>query len=134
MHNYCQRKRQLLFYRGHTQNSSHSLPNNEHRDKYVEKEVFQNVRLCPRKLSNEELLLLDKVEVGHDKLPIEAYFRLLLPALFPKLNRIIYMDVDILVNQSLAELWDQDLDGKFIGAVLELEQKSKKNYEQSNYT
>ena len=72
-----------------------------------------------------------KIDVSsfHDeKLPItlthvtkEAYYRFLLPDVLPKEDRrTIYMDVDVLcVRRGIRELWETDLCGNPIGAVLD---------------
>lgn len=49
---------------------------------------------------------------------ISSYARLFIAEMVPEsVNRIIYMDCDMIVCQSLKELWDTDLNGKIIGAV-----------------
>ena len=51
----------------------------------------------------------------------EAYYRLLLPDVLPKEDsRTIYMDVDVLcVRGGIRELWETDLRGNPVGAVLD---------------
>lgn len=47
-----------------------------------------------------------------------VYYRLLFPSLLPAyLKKIIYLDVDIIVNNSLAELYDLDIHDKPLAAV-----------------
>ncbi|KAG1346568.1 putative galacturonosyltransferase 15 [Cocos nucifera] len=45
------------------------------------------------------------------------YLRIHLPELFPKLERVIFLDDDVLVQQDLAPLWDLNLNGNVLGAV-----------------
>jgi lipopolysaccharide biosynthesis glycosyltransferase len=45
------------------------------------------------------------------------WHRLLAPELLPDLSRVIYLDSDLLVLDSLRELWESDLRGNHIGAV-----------------
>lgn len=45
------------------------------------------------------------------------YYRLWLAALFPEYDRMIYLDVDVLLNVDIAELYHTDLSGCLIGAV-----------------
>lgn len=47
----------------------------------------------------------------------EAWFRVKLPDVCPDLDRILYLDCDTLVAGDLNELWETDLEGKFLGAV-----------------
>ncbi len=46
-----------------------------------------------------------------------TYLRLELPGLLPKVDRILYTDVDILFRGSLEELWQTPMEGKFLAAV-----------------
>jgi lipopolysaccharide biosynthesis glycosyltransferase len=47
-----------------------------------------------------------------------AYYRLFIPDVLPAhLRRALYLDVDILVTQDIAGLWDTDLEGKPLAAV-----------------
>ncbi|KAG5403839.1 hypothetical protein IGI04_009958 [Brassica rapa subsp. trilocularis] len=40
-----------------------------------------------------------------------------LPELFPSLNKVVFLDDDIVIQTDLLPLWDIDMDGKFNGAV-----------------
>lgn len=40
------------------------------------------------------------------------YYRLKIPSLFPQLDRILYLDADIIVTDSLSELYNIDMNGK----------------------
>lgn len=46
-----------------------------------------------------------------------TYLRLELPRLLPEVDRILYTDVDVLFRESLSELWQTSLEGKFLAAV-----------------
>ncbi|KAJ0971449.1 hypothetical protein J5N97_019408 [Dioscorea zingiberensis] len=46
------------------------------------------------------------------------YLRIHLPELFPKLNKVIFLDDDVVVQQDLTALWDLDLKGHVNGAVI----------------
>ena len=49
-----------------------------------------------------------------------ASLRLLLPELLPELDRILYLDCDIIVRQDLARLWrETDLGDNYLGVVFE---------------
>ncbi len=48
----------------------------------------------------------------------ELYYRLLAPYILPpELDRILYMDADIIVNGSLSEFYGQDFDGAYAAVV-----------------
>ncbi|MCM1387192.1 MAG: glycosyltransferase family 8 protein [Bacillus sp. (in: Bacteria)] len=83
-------------------------------------------RLAEKYGQNIYYLEVDK-EVFGDKLPrndkwtVEIYYRLALPELLPNdIDRILYLDVDIIVLGSLKELYDMDLQGKTIGACKDM--------------
>jgi lipopolysaccharide biosynthesis glycosyltransferase len=46
-----------------------------------------------------------------------AWYRVLSPDLFPQLERVLYLDADIIVCDDLAPLWNIDLEGRLFGAV-----------------
>jgi lipopolysaccharide biosynthesis glycosyltransferase len=48
-----------------------------------------------------------------------TFLRICLHDLFPDLSRIIYLDADILVRHDITRLWEIDLEGKPLGAVVE---------------
>lgn len=52
-----------------------------------------------------------------DRIPVTMWHRILLPALLPELDRILYLDVDVLVADSIAPLFDLDLSDSYVGAV-----------------
>lgn len=46
-----------------------------------------------------------------------TYLRLALPGLLPEVDRILYMDADVLVRESLAPIWKTPMEGKALAAV-----------------
>lgn len=49
-----------------------------------------------------------------------TYYRLYIPDLLPQdIDKVIYMDCDIIVRHPLEQLWNTDLEGCAVGAVLE---------------
>lgn len=49
-----------------------------------------------------------------DHLSIATYNRLLIPELIPEENRVIYLDCDIIVRKSLAELYNKDFENNLV--------------------
>ncbi|XP_059664807.1 probable galacturonosyltransferase 12 [Cornus florida] len=45
------------------------------------------------------------------------HIRIYLPELFPSLNKVVFLDDDIVVQTDLSPLWDVDMNGKVNGAV-----------------
>jgi lipopolysaccharide biosynthesis glycosyltransferase len=52
-----------------------------------------------------------------DRIPAVMWYRVFLPQLLPMLDRVLYLDCDTLVVDDLSELWDLDLEGRYLGAV-----------------
>jgi lipopolysaccharide biosynthesis glycosyltransferase len=50
-------------------------------------------------------------------LPASHWYRIFLPELLPDLDRVLYLDGDIIVLDSLGPLWETPFDGNYLGAV-----------------
>lgn len=46
------------------------------------------------------------------------HLRIYIPELFPDLNKIVFLDDDVVVQHDLSSLWELDLHGKVVGAVV----------------
>lgn len=53
----------------------------------------------------------------HPRLPPEAAYPLLLPELLPDLDRVLFLDADVLVRADVTPLWETDLGGCAVAAV-----------------
>lgn len=49
---------------------------------------------------------------------IACYLRLLSPSLLPNLNKVLYLDCDLVVNGSLKELWNLDISNYSMAAFI----------------
>ena len=55
---------------------------------------------------------------GQQKLPLAAYFRLCLTEFLPThINKVLYLDGDIIIRSSLKELWETNIDGFALAGV-----------------
>lgn len=54
-----------------------------------------------------------------DHISVATYFRLKLPSLLSDYEKVVYLDVDILINKDISPMWDIDLNSHAIGAVQE---------------
>ncbi len=52
-----------------------------------------------------------------DFLPASHWYRIFLPRLLPGLDRVLYLDVDIIAVDSIAPLWATDLGDSYLAAV-----------------
>ena len=48
-----------------------------------------------------------------------SMMRTALPFLLPELDRILYLDIDTIVNMDIADIWEVPLDGQYFAAVRE---------------
>jgi lipopolysaccharide biosynthesis glycosyltransferase len=51
------------------------------------------------------------------RIPATMWYRIFLPELLPDVDRALYLDIDTLAVDSLAPLWELDLDGRYLAAV-----------------
>ncbi len=51
---------------------------------------------------------------------VETYYKLFIPKTLKHLDKVLYLDVDVLVLGDLSELWQTDLDDHYAGVVLDL--------------
>lgn len=63
------------------------------------------------------LAQVDVAGLGTEQFPLELYFRVLAPHMLRCYERLITIDVDMLVKRDLAELFQTDLGGACVGAV-----------------
>lgn len=78
--------------------------------------ILDHITLVSHPVSKTYLQIIESLNLKQSRLPIGTYFRLLLPLVLSDLPRVIYLDTDLLVNQSLWELWQTDLQGYPIAA------------------
>ena len=63
----------------------------------------------------------------HSYLTIPAYYRLKLPSLLPNIDKIIYLDCDTVVNTSLSQLFNANIDNFAIGAIRDINRRMLKS-------
>lgn len=80
---------------------------------------FYNVeQLCATELK-EMIELIPQAKTS--RLSVAALYRLLIPKILPSdIEKVIYLDSDIIVNLDISELWSLDLGDKIFAAVPEL--------------
>ncbi len=69
----------------------------------------------------------------HEYITLPAYYRLMLQKLLPNVKKIIYLDCDIVVNTSLKNLFETDLEDNIIAGVLDARVKHKKKWKNTKY-
>lgn len=74
------------------------------------------------KILNQDLSFYDiSIEKEYAKMQNGTLYRLFLPKVCSHLDRVIYLDADILVVGDLRAMWEVDLGGNLLGAVLDSE-------------
>ncbi len=90
--------------------------------------ALKAIRPCTFKFIVPELDNFQELK-AHKYISHAALFTLQLPNLLPDVNRLIYVDCDLVVVTSLRELWETDIGDAIIGAVADynsdLEEKQK---------
>ncbi len=86
----------------------------------VEKLCIQYNRAKPQWLNAKDIIKELGANISTDRGSISQYTRLFISSMLPSnLERVLYLDCDIIINQSLTDLWNLDLQGKIIGALLD---------------
>ena len=85
-------------------------------DKSIEKfNALESSNVKIRFLKMDENLFKD-LTLSH-WVTVQAWFRIALPDMCKDLNKILYLDCDTLILGDLTELFETDLDGKFLAGV-----------------
>lgn len=88
-------------------------PENHQRLDLIAQKYGRQIHYIPFGPHKEKLSLNNKWE-----LPISAYARLFVAEMVPEtLDRILYLDCDTVICDSLRDLWETDMQGKTIAAV-----------------
>lgn len=61
--------------------------------------------------------IFDDVKDRLHRFTVGTMFRLMLPEMLPNLNKIIYLDADLLVNTDIKDLWNIDISNYFVAGV-----------------
>ena len=77
---------------------------------------FPNAHFNRINIELEELHFFENKSTK-DYIKVETFLRILLPDLLPNLNKVIYLDTDVIINKDLKELWNFDLGTNIIGMV-----------------
>lgn len=85
----------------------------------------QKIISLKKDFNNFNVEFLDMKNSGLERFPnirhysLNTFSRYFIPEMKPDLDKILYLDVDIIVKSDIAELYNQDLENYPVGAVLE---------------
>ena len=69
-----------------------------------------------------------------DHISIAAYYRLLVPILLPKsMDKILYLDCDMIINKSLEDLYNVEINNYALGVVLDEDFQNQDKYDRLQY-
>ncbi len=88
---------------------------NRHNLMQLEK-LRHNTHIDLLKVDRSKFISLPVVRKNH---VIETYFRLRLPTMLPKIDKLIYLDADVIVMGNIKKLWDQEMGDNILLAVEE---------------
>ncbi|KAJ6823724.1 putative galacturonosyltransferase 13 [Iris pallida] len=87
--------------------SHHGVRNHYHGDHIRGANVTDNPRVFASRLQSRSPKYISLLN----------HLRIYLPELFPKLNKVVFLDDDVVIQRDLSPLWDINLYGKVNGAV-----------------
>lgn len=64
---------------------------------------------------------------AHAHISVETFYRFLIQSVMPDYDKVLYLDGDIVIQGDVAELYDTDVRGKMLGAVLDVDFASQIN-------
>ncbi|KAJ6815458.1 putative galacturonosyltransferase 13 [Iris pallida] len=85
----------------------HGVRNHYHGNHVIGTNVTDNPRVFASKLQARSPKYISLLN----------HLRIYLPELFPNLNKVVFLDDDVVIQRDLSPLWDIDLEGKVNGAV-----------------
>lgn len=89
----------------------------------VSQEMQKRFRSCSANNATVEIITLDKFDVFNDMSQLTehvsktALYKFMLPKIFNQLNKILYLDGDVIVEKDLTELYETDIHNYYVGAV-----------------
>ena len=84
------------------------------------RDTFNNLKIILKKIPSYITKNIKNISGTYTGLPVSAYYRLFLPDLLPHLNRVLYMDIDMLVSKKLDELYYTNFEGNYLVGVIDL--------------
>lgn len=95
-------------------------------DNGISEKNKERLEVISKKFSNSKIVWIEAINIEEildmtvkvDRKSLSQYARIFMSRVLPKdLKRALYLDCDIIVNSSLNELWNMDLNNKTIGAL-----------------
>lgn len=84
------------------------------------------VDIILRKVPKYLFQMQQPISLEKTSLPIDTYLKVLLPEVLTEIDRVIYLDTDTLANENLKGLWNQQLNGCFLAASIDIKLEGNK--------
>lgn len=81
--------------------------------------TLTNLNITMKKMPRYIIDKIKMITATFTGLPVSAYYRLFLPELFPDLERVLYMDIDVAVLKNLDDFYYTDFEGNSLVAVMD---------------
>lgn len=95
----------------------------ENKDKILSLKSIKECSICFIKI--DETLFKTYKNIGtHSYLSLPAFYRLKLPSILKDIDKVLYLDCDIIVNSSLQELYNTNIKNFYAAAVVDIATKS----------
>jgi lipopolysaccharide biosynthesis glycosyltransferase len=104
----------------------------ENKSKIFELKNIKNCDIFFMRVNEEDFEIYKQIKT-HKYITLQTYYRLKLASIIPDVDKIIYLDCDMIVNSSLADLYNADLHENVIGGVLDVRVKHKRTWKNCNY-
>lgn len=90
----------------------------ENKDKIISLKSIKNFDIQFVHIDSRLFETYKKIDT-HSYITISTYYRLKLPSIIKNLDKILYLDCDIIVNSSLSELYNTDIKDYYAAAVMD---------------
>lgn len=104
----------------------------ENKDKILALKSIKDCQIDFVQVDDSEFEIYKNIKT-HSYVTLQTYYRLKLAAILPEVERIIYLDCDMVVNSSLKDLFESNLHNNVIGGSLDARVKHKRKWKNSNY-
>ncbi len=106
---------------------------NKSKLKLISQDDFVKINIIEIDSQQLDISILANTIKEGDHVTISAYYRLLASLLLPRtLERVLYLDVDMIINTSLIELYNWDIENYALGVVVDENYHAKDIYERLN--
>lgn len=86
----------------------------------LKNQIKKDKRFSIEIIDVSKLIKNKKVKI-YSHLSIETYFRFFIFDLFPEVKKVLYLDSDLIINSDIADLYDINIEGKYLAAAKDID-------------